>query len=617
MNSTFFEDLELIKRDQSQIEAYTSESNTVVIAGPGSGKTRVLTLKAASLAASSIKKPSGLACISYSRETVREIKKRLKEYGYKPTNKDYIGTVHSFTLQHVIQPFAHLYPQYGVKYPVKIIKKEDELKIYNNVLAEFKVSSKELKLMEINRQRSLSLEGTSQVTFDSTDLIVNAAKKFEEKLLETEYLDFVSIINISAQIIHEQEFVRMALRSRFPWLLVDEYQDLGKALHEMVLELVFNADIKLFAVGDMNQSIYGFNGGYPDFLMELMNRDDIHSVLLANNYRSNPHIIAASLETLEPSSPLLYFAKRRLEENPDFTFITCTHQMDQQYDVVADKVVPSLIQNNVPFNEIGIITWSNTDVRLMAAALRKNGIPFYISKWDFEKSATVTWLQDCAHWTINPNEQSFDSLFKFWENLIISHNDSRKYLETIDLKVNFLRTIKAGQEKETILDWLTLMIDNLELVNVLEFSDMYPNEIKNLELLLDEAKNHNLKDMPLQRFAYLGVPNDEVTITTRHSAKGLEFETVILLGMEEGHFPFYLDVKNPILLAEAQRLCYVCVSRAKKSCILVRSEQFTVDTQYGSKTHQYSPSRFWLSLNQKFGNEYNHFTHINYPYSNS
>lgn len=613
MNSTFFEDLELIKRDQSQIEAYNSERNTVVIAGPGSGKTRVLTLKAACLAYGSIKKPSGLACISYSRETVREIKKRLKEYGYKPTNKDYIGTVHSFTLQHVIQPFAHLYPQYGVKYPVKIIRKDDELRIYNSVLAEFKVSSKELKLMEINRQRSLSIEGVSQVTFDSTDLIVNAAKRFDEKLLETEYLDFVSIINISAQIIHDQEFVRMALRSRFPWLLVDEYQDLGKALHEMVLELVFNADIKLFAVGDMNQSIYGFNGGYPDFLMELMDRDDIHSVLLTNNYRSNQHIIAASLETLEPPSPLSYFAKRRLEENPDFTFITCNHQMDQQYDVVANKVVPLLMQTNVPLNEIGIITWSNTDVKLMAAALRQNSIPFYISKWDFEKSATVTWLQDCAHWCINPNEQSFDDLFKFWNNLLINHNDPRKYLETIDLKVNFLKTIKEGKEKETILDWLALIINNLELANVLELSDMYPNEIKNLELLLDEATNHNLKDMPLERFAHLGVPNNEVTITTRHSAKGLEFETVILLGMEEGHFPFYLDVKNPILLAEAQRLCYVCVSRAKKSCILVRSERFTVDTQYGLKTHLYSPSRFWLSLDQKFGNEYNHFTHINYP----
>ncbi|MCV9926251.1 ATP-dependent helicase [Flavobacterium sp. LS1R49] len=613
MNSSFFEDLELIKRDQSQIEAYNSQRNTVVIAGPGSGKTRVLALKAASLAHGTIKKPSGLACISYSRETVREIKKRLKEYGYKPTNKDYIGTVHSFTLLHVIQPFAHLYPQYGVKYPVRIIKKENELKIFNSVLAEFQVSSKELKLMEINRQRSLSIVGVSQVTFDSTDLIVNAARCFEEKLLETEYLDFVSIINISAQIIREQEFVRMALRSRFPWLLVDEYQDLGKALHEMVLELVFNADIKLFAVGDMNQSIYGFNGGYPDFLMELMERDDIHPVLLTNNYRSNQHIIAASLETLEPSKPLSYFAKKRLEENPDFTFVTCNHQMDQQYDVVANKVVPLLIQNDVALNEIGIITWSNTDVRLMAAALRKNNIPFYISKWDFEKSATVTWLQECANWCIDPDKQSFENLFKYWKNLLINHNDPRKFLETIDLKVDFHKLLKKGKEKEIVLDWLSLMINNLELAKVLELSDMYPNEIANLQILLDEATSHNLKDMPLERFAHLGIPNNEVTITTRHSAKGLEFETVILLGMEEGHFPFYLDVKNPILLAEAQRLCYVCVSRAKKSCILVRSEKFTVDTKYGPKTHPYSPSRFWTTLDQKFGNENNHFTHINYP----
>jgi len=613
MNSNFFEDLELINGDQSQLDAYNSQRNTVVIAGPGSGKTRVLTLKAASLAQGSIKKPCGLACISYSRETVREIKKRLKEYGYKPTSKDYIGTVHSFTLLHVIQPFAHLYPQYGVKYPVRIIKKEDEVKIYNAVLAGLNVSSDHVKLMEINRQRSLSVVGSSQVKFDSTDLIESAASLYETKLLETEYLDFISIINISAQIIHEQKFVRLALRSRFPWLLVDEYQDLGKALHEMVLELVFDADIKLFAVGDMNQSIYGFNGGYPDFLMELMGRDDIYPVQLANNYRSNQHIIAASLETLEPPAPLAYFAKRRLEENADFTFITCDHQMHQQYDVVANKVIPLLIQNNTPLNEIGIITWSNTDVRLMALALRKNNIPFYISKWDFEKSATVTWLQDCANWCINAERQSFDDLFKFWNSLLINHDVPRKFIDPIDLKVDFLKTLRKSKEKEAVLEWLRLMINDLELESVLEHSDMYPDEIKNLNLLVAEAANYNLKDMQLERFANLGFPDNEVTITTRHSAKGLEFEAVILLGMEEGHFPYYLDVQNPILLAEAQRLCYVCVSRAKRSCILVRSEQFTVNTRWGPRTFPYSPSRFWLTLDQKFGNKNNHFTHISYP----
>lgn len=613
MNSNFFKDLELIKTDQSQIDAYNSLRNTVVIAGPGSGKTRVLTLKAASLAGGAIKKPCGLACISYSRETVREIKKRLKEYGYKSTNKDYIGTVHSFTLLHVIQPFAQLYPQYGVKYPVRIIKKEDELKIYNSVLTELNVTSDQVKFMEINRQRSLSVFGASQVTFDSTDLIENAASLYEKKLMVTDYLDFTSIINISAQIIHEQDFVRHALRSRFPWLLVDEYQDLGKALHEMVLELVFNADIKLFAVGDMNQSIYGFNGGYPDFLMELMRRDDIYPIQLTNNYRSNQHIIAASLETLEPPSPLAYFAKKRLEENADFTFITCAHQMDEQYDVVANKVIPLLIQNNTPLNEIGIITWSNTDVRLMALALRQKNIPFYISKWDFEKSATVTWLQDCASWCINAEQQSFDDLFRFWKGLLINHNDARKFMDEIDLKVDFLKILKKSKQKEKVLEWLELIINDLELTRVLEYSDMYPDELKNLDILLAEATNHNLKNIQLERFAHLGIPDNEVTITTRHSAKGLEFEAVILLGMEEGHFPYYLDVDNPILLAEAQRLCYVCVSRAKKSCILVRSEQFTVNTKWGQKTFPYGPSRFWTALDQKFGNQRNHFTHVNYP----
>src|SRR5689334_2330841 len=124
MNDLFFKDLELIKKDELQIEAFRSLQSTVIIAGPGSGKTRVLSLKAVALAQSYIHKPCGLACISYSRETVRELKKRLASYGYISGSKDFIGTVHSFSLLHVIQPFAHLYPQYGIKFPIKIISNE-------------------------------------------------------------------------------------------------------------------------------------------------------------------------------------------------------------------------------------------------------------------------------------------------------------------------------------------------------------------------------------------------------------------------------------------------------------------------------------------------------------
>lgn len=127
------------------------------------------------------------------------------------------------------------------------------------------LTSRDLMLGDIRKCRELALKGISSVKINSTKIIAEAAEKYEKYLLATAYLDFTSIINISATIIREKEFVRHALKCKFPYLLVDEYQDLGKALHEMVLELVFNTGIKLYAVGDKNQSIYEFNGGYPEF----------------------------------------------------------------------------------------------------------------------------------------------------------------------------------------------------------------------------------------------------------------------------------------------------------------------------------------------------------------
>lgn len=123
-----------------------------------------------------------------------------------------------------------------------------------------------LSFMEVNKYRSLSVTGRSKIDIEFSEDIIYGAQLYQNELRETEYIDFIDIINISAQIISEQEYVKKSIQSKFPWLLIDEYQDLGKALHEMVWELVFNAGVKLYAVGDVNQSIYGFNGGYPEIL---------------------------------------------------------------------------------------------------------------------------------------------------------------------------------------------------------------------------------------------------------------------------------------------------------------------------------------------------------------
>jgi len=604
MNSLFFKDLELIKNDSKQYEAYQSMENSVIIAGPGSGKTRVLTLKAVTLAKSHIHKPCGLACISFSRESVRELKKRLKIYGYIPSSKDFIGTVHSFSLLYVIQPFAHLYPQYNVKYPIKILPKELEKNIYNSILEELQISNPyDLSLTDINKHRSLSYIGRSEVNIKSSKLIENAARIYERKIRETEFIDFTNIINLSARIINEQEYVRETLRSQFPWLLVDEYQDLGKALHEMVLELVFNAGIKLYAVGDTNQSIYGFNGGYPDFLLELTRNDNIKTIELVSNYRSSQHIIDASKEALNPRPPYPnYIAGKRKDDVADFTFITCEEEMESQYEVVAKKVIPNLLAKGILINEIGIIVSKKTETQYMAQQMQQQDIPFFILNWSFENSAVVVWLQDCASWCSNKDSQSFEELFKFWKNLVNNHHDFRENWENIRLKSFLYKVLTESIVKAKVYEWLTFIINNLSLKDTLIDSEIYPNEVGNLDLLVNEAELRNLKNVDITRFANLGLPENQVTITTRHSSKGLEFEAVILLGMEEGNFPHYTHENNPIAIAEDQRLCYVCISRAKKSCILLRSEIYNIRTRRGNIWRKtFEPSRFWMSLHKKFG----------------
>ena len=211
MNKRFYIDQDLIRTDASQWEAYNSEGNTVVIAGPGSGKTRVLTLKAIKLLQSDIHTPSGLTCISYSRETVRELKKRLKEYGYKSNKYDFIGTMHGFCLIHILQPFAHIFQQYKVPIPMKIASLDLIGQIYKSVLYDLNIDSSYLSLMALNRQRSLSYVGISDVEIQVDLFEIQAAELFESKLEMSGCVDFISIINIATQMIREQNYIRKTL----------------------------------------------------------------------------------------------------------------------------------------------------------------------------------------------------------------------------------------------------------------------------------------------------------------------------------------------------------------------------------------------------------------------
>lgn len=481
-------------------------------------------------------------------------------------------------------------------------------------MADLNKEEKQLSDISMERERYLSITGSSKVIMTSDPESSRAAEMYEERLKKTGHLDFTQMAKLATKMIQEKEYIRNTLEAKYPWLLIDEYQDLGKALHETVLTLQELTKIKIFVVGDMDQSIYGFQGAYPDFLKEIQARQNFKSIQLKYNYRSNQDVISASLATLNSPPPLPdYTAKLRNNEQAEFTFITCKAEMAEQFQCVAEKVIPKLIQKGISHGEIAIITGSNDDASALAHKLRQNNIPCYVVRWNFDiQSDVVQWLIECAQWTVDKKLVSFEKIFTYWNYLLEMHDDKRIFADEMQRRIDFLEVLIEARSKLELNDWLAKIIGSLELGEVVRDSERYPDERENLEQMLKETTSGTLKNFTVRKFIRVGHPENEVTVITRHSVKGLEFEAIVLLGMEEGRFPYYTCEEGSREMAEAHRLCYVCVSRAKKVCVLLHSNKFTFHGKYGPFTKSFGPSRFWKTLHSKFGDKNNTFSSDKY-----
>ena len=161
--------LEDIKKDPYQYAAYRSKESTAVIAGPGSGKTTVLTLKIMSLLQEQISPPRGLACVTYNRAAAKEFRDRLNLYGFKVRENVFLGTLHSFCIAEIIKPFAHMY-DFDIPMPLKIISQKDRKHIFNEVLGILQLDPKELSIEEMDKERTLSISGISRVVVPTYDI---------------------------------------------------------------------------------------------------------------------------------------------------------------------------------------------------------------------------------------------------------------------------------------------------------------------------------------------------------------------------------------------------------------------------------------------------------------
>lgn len=345
--------LEDLEANQEQYDAACEKQHCIVLAGPGSGKTKTLTTAMARALMEDVVDPRGVACITYNNECATELETRLAKLGIISSDRSFIGTVHSFALTQVIIPYARCI--------AGLLPNNFHVATHNESRAAVEAAhaatirgagnphdrwlfAKEKRLRDVDR-------GLPAWRGQNPEL-ATFIEAYETELRQKRLIDFDDMPLIAFRMIKEHHWIRDALRACFPVLFVDEYQDLGHALHELVLLLCFKSGIRLFAVGDADQSIYSFAGANPELLRSLTARPDARTIRLRFNYRSGAKIIRASLGALGEERDY-----RGIDGVPDgeLTFWPVQGSNALQARHVAETIVPKLLSQGLRPEEIAIL----------------------------------------------------------------------------------------------------------------------------------------------------------------------------------------------------------------------------------------------------------------------
>lgn len=266
--------------------------------------------------------------------------------------------------------------------------------------------------------------------------------------------------------------------------------------------------------------------------------------------------------------------------------------MNEQYEKTIE-LINDFHKNGVPYHEIAVLVGNNNNIAELSKLCHFNNIPTYSSRQTFRTTELIVWLQKCAKWVIDKESTSFDDICFTWKSFI----EQKELLieeEFLTLRRLLYKSLTESElYKDNLSKWLCYICDKVDIINIFANSEKFPNEIENLQKLNDWIDNSTIP-MTTTHLAQLGTPENQVVLSTRHSSKGLEFDIVIMLGMEKDSFPSYYD-NTTRKLDEAKRLCFVSISRARKKCILIRSRQLPNNNgRWFSK----DPSPFWIALQE-------------------
>lgn len=596
----------------------------LVLAGAGSGKTKVLTERIVNLINNGVS-PYNILAITFTNKAAREMRERVYNSIEEEANKIFIGTFHSLGLKIVRENASVI----GYSNNVTILDRDDVNTLIKRFMKELNLDTEHYPVKSILNKISFAKnEGLSPEEFDKfakapLDMAAcKVYKMYESALKRSNSVDFDDLLILPLRIFKKDKSVLEKYQEHFKYILVDEYQDTNMVQYDMC-KLLASKYRNLFVVGDMDQSIYSFRfANYMNVINFEKDNKDAKVIVLDENYRSTNNILNAANDVIKNN-------KERKEKNlwsskgdgDKIKYIRCDNEQEEASTVV--RLTKELLDKGEKPSEIAVLYRTNGQSRVFEEAFLKENIPFKIvGSYFFYNRKEIKDLISYMHLIYNNNDDaSLERVINVPRRGIGSKTIERLRSEASISDKSMFEVVSSGKElgfKNLIID-LTNESKNTDLVGLVdvildktgirkeleEKNDLESeirlenlNEFKSIALAFQEKGIFSLEEF-LENISLVSDKNeykevdDGINLMTLHSAKGLEFNDVFLVGMEEGIFPHNRSFESESELEEERRLCYVGITRAKEHLWLMNAKKRTL---FGQVSMNF-PSRFIKEIN--------------------
>ena len=608
--------------NEKQHEAViNTEGPCLVIAGAGSGKTKVLTHKVAYLIQEKHIKPWNILAITFTNKAANEMKERVANLVGEQAKDIWMGTFHSICVR-ILRKFID---RIGFDTSFIIFDTSDQKTMIKGCMKELGIDDKiitdKVIQYEISNAKNDMLTPNEYKVQAGSDyrkgIIAKVYEMYQKRLKENNAIDFDDIINYTIKILTENEDVLEYYTNKFEYILVDEYQDTNKSQFTLVTILAAKHG-NVTAVGDNDQGIYSFRGA--DITNILNFEKDFPGtkiIKLEQNYRCTGNILKVANSVIKNNE--IKYKKKLWTQNEEGN-LPKIYSADNEYDeanYIVEQINNLRREEYLNYSDFAILYRMNTQSRVIEDILRRENIPyrivggqkFYERKEIKDIIAYLRLIQNqsdnlslrriinepkrgIGKTSLEKIEQlSNEQEISMYE--IIKNSDqyglNRVFLNSREF-VNAIEELKAKKDDLAISELITRVLNKTGYMKSLEAENTVEaeNRIANLEEFLNAAIEFEEEsaDNTLSEFLEgitlssdldnLEETDDVVTLMTLHSAKGLEFPVVFMVGLEEGIFPGYKSIGEPKELEEERRLCYVGITRAKRYLFLTCSKKRTV-----------------------------------------